>query len=152
MRRLVTLLALVNAVAAQAFVFGPERAITHPTLHALGGQLAPRIASSGDGFLAIWTDYRGESADLFATRFDSDGRVLDPTGIALGIGPVSALTWSGRKYIVIRPECGAFQVTTIDRDGNVGPTHDVEGSSRECEALVSLVSNGQTILAVTTNG
>jgi hypothetical protein len=50
-----------------------------------GNAMSPKIASSGNGFLTAWVDYRNSytSPDIYAARIGTAGNVLDPAGIAV---------------------------------------------------------------------
>jgi len=53
---------------------------------ATGDQLRPRLIFDGFEYLAAWHDGRGSDVDIYATRLNTAGVVLDPTGIVLANG------------------------------------------------------------------
>lgn len=84
---------------------GPEVSICPSYESAPGRQESVRVASSPYGYLAVWQDYRGGTADIFATRISPSGEVLDQAAIAVAAStgdqtnPVAA--WNGREYLVV---------------------------------------------------
>ncbi len=47
-------------------------------------QYMPSVASDGTGFFAVWSDGRhGGDLDIFGTRIDASGNLLDPSGILI---------------------------------------------------------------------
>ncbi|MCK4941825.1 T9SS type A sorting domain-containing protein [candidate division WOR-3 bacterium] len=72
-----------------------------------GNALSPHIASSGNDFLAVWVDYRNSytSPDIYGARIDSNGSVLDPTGIAIStVGEIqynTSTTFGSTVYFVV---------------------------------------------------
>ncbi len=68
-------------------------------------QTSPAIASDGTGYLVVWADRRADTSDIYATRVTADGRVLDPSGIAVstaaGFQGSPAVTFDGTNYFVV---------------------------------------------------
>ncbi len=68
-------------------------------------QAAPAVASSGDGFLAVWQDYRAGNSDIYAARVTESGQPLDGTGIPVAVGveqQVNAtVTFDGSNFLVV---------------------------------------------------
>ena len=64
----------------------------------------PRVASDDDGFLVVWTDYRGWDTDIVASRIRADGTVEDPGGFELSAVPGHQWTpdvaWVDGFYLV----------------------------------------------------
>lgn len=67
-------------------------------------QNAPAIASNGTNYLAVWQDRR-ESYDIYGTRLDGAGNILEPSGIAIstrddfqGVPDVAS---NGTDYLVV---------------------------------------------------
>ena len=113
--------------------------------NAPGDQTSAIVASNGDQFLAVWLDWREQSQNLYAARFDRDGNLLEPTNIripALNSGnsfitavlPIRntwVVLWSGQTFQTDTPvpEAGLF-VARIDSDGHVidGPRVAITGA------------------------
>lgn len=100
------LLALAFAAhIASAAVLTPEMPLAQPAVRrAPGGQSKPAIATNGRDFFVAWTDHRFGGADVFGSRIDADGRVLDSAGIPLlptGYDDhIADVVWNGSSYIV----------------------------------------------------
>jgi len=87
-------------------VIGPEKPICPSFGPAPGNQEAVDIAAGTNQSLAVWQDSRGgASADIFATRMDTSGQVIDSIGIsvcsAAGDQSEPAVAWNGREYLVV---------------------------------------------------
>lgn len=150
MKRFLSVILTVAALPAFA-AFGPERPVTTAPLGpAYSLQVNPSVTVGSEAFLVIWTDHRSGSGDAFATRVDSRGNVLDPTGIVLGRNAVaSSAAAPGRDYLVALTEgCRAVQVVTLDSvTAAVGSPRQIGDLGGVC-APVLLVANGKTVLAV----
>ncbi|NVB85250.1 MAG: hypothetical protein HOV81_43195 [Kofleriaceae bacterium] len=58
-----------------------------PISMAAGAQTAPRIASNGSSYLAVWEDGRsGNSYDIYGARLTTTGAVSDPNGLPISTG------------------------------------------------------------------
>jgi hypothetical protein len=69
-------------------------------------QRDPSVASNGREYLVVWEDERGRGGfDIFGARVTREGRVLDPHGIAVSIGPRDqrnpAIAANGTNYFVV---------------------------------------------------
>ncbi|HEX9696755.1 MAG TPA: Ig-like domain-containing protein [Actinomycetota bacterium] len=67
---------------------------------------APAVAAGGSTWLVVWDDAKAESqSDIFATRVDSGGQVLDPLGIVVAHGPSNQVdpdvSWNGTHFVVV---------------------------------------------------
>jgi hypothetical protein len=109
-------------------VLGPETALSAPKLRlAPGVQSLPAVATNGKDFFVSWTDERFGDRDIFGTRVDGEGRVLDPGGIAVYPtryrDQVSDVVWNGSSYIV------AFATDDVGIDiADVGANGEVFGT------------------------
>jgi len=116
------------------FSFGPS----FPLIETANQQLWPAAGSNGDGFLVAWSDtrnreigevYLGEVTDVYGTRLDAAGRVLDPGGIAIARAPsdqaLPAVASDGDRYLVVWTDGragdtpGHIYGTFVTRDGAV---------------------------------
>jgi hypothetical protein len=69
------------------------------------GQTAANIASDGSSSLVVWADSRpGTYCDIYGSRVTRQGVVLDPSGIAIGVGEfhqlAPAVVYAGGSYSV----------------------------------------------------
>jgi hypothetical protein len=69
-------------------------------------QDAPDVASGGDDFMAVWEDYRNGNFDIYASRMDSGGVVLDSSGIVILVDPTSdqrnpKIAFDGTNFLVV---------------------------------------------------
>src|SRR5581483_8681787 len=67
-------------------------------------QTAPSVASNGVTFFVAWSDSRNGTPDIFGTRVDTSGAVLDPAGVAISVAAGSQVAPSvasdGTGYLV----------------------------------------------------
>jgi hypothetical protein len=127
--------------------FGPETQLTAPQPAGRGGfQSAYRIAGDGSGFLAIWSDTRGGTFRVYASRLDRELNVLDPTGIQVAFGAPLGVVWTGEHYLVAYTDFGyRLEVVSIDREGRLGTPREVHRGSDRI-GFVDLATNGETVL------
>ena len=70
--------------AAAVLVSGPERPMTAPVLQpAAFDQRDPRIATDGEGFLAVWQELGEFRSDIHATRLTDEGRRIDDVPLVI---------------------------------------------------------------------
>jgi hypothetical protein len=70
------------------------------------GQTDPAIATDGSGFLVVWADQRSASDyDIYGTRIDSLGQILDPSGIEICFAIYDQerpnVAFDGNNYLVV---------------------------------------------------
>ncbi len=91
----ITMTVPANVAARSAYpaaldpTVSPELGIDAPIPGtATGTKLGVTVATDGAGFFVVWSDGRegGSNADVFATRVDAAGTLLDPTGLFVGRG------------------------------------------------------------------
>ena len=92
-----------------------------PVSRGADDQLAPAIASSGAGYLAVWQDARNlanEGLDIFGARISSSGVVTDINGLAISTAPGNqvspAVAFAGGTYLVVWTD--ARNLGTTDND------------------------------------
>ncbi|MFQ5906377.1 MAG: hypothetical protein ACE5JA_07375, partial [bacterium] len=77
-----------------------------PVCTASDDQFYPAVAFDGTNYLVLWQDYRGGvTSDVYCTRVDTSGTVLDPSGIAIDTTPGSqwfpSLCFGDIEYLVV---------------------------------------------------
>lgn len=88
-------------------------------------QRSPAVAFGSNEFLVVWHDYRNGRADIYATRVDTSGRVLDSAGVVVAYvggeqrypavafdGVNFAVTWQDGRYSDTSPDIYAARVST----------------------------------------
>ena len=139
----------VPAIAAP-FALRPEVPVSRPE-YGLAGEINrshPRLASNGDTYLAVWTDFReAGSPTVYAARLAADGTLLDPLGIRVAenahAGPI---VWTGSKYLVTyesEPGTESY-VRTMTPEGVFGEPVSIGKSAR----WGSMATNGTNVLLV----
>lgn len=108
----------------------------------------PALASNGDGFLAVWADTRSRERELWATRLDRDGNVLDPAGIRVSGIPRAGqplAIWTGTSYLVVWGTRDNPQLwgARIDADGKLVDGPRVLAPNGQ---LSSLAANGSHVV------
>jgi hypothetical protein len=151
-RPLALLLVLLAAlpILADTLHFGPEQPLGSLALGpaAAGTQRDARVATSGDGALAVWNDGRDPN-HIFGTRLDRDGRVLDATGINLAEGYEADVVWTGAEYVVgVTSGCGAVQLLRATTAGEVAPLAPVFASGTSCGDRIAMAAAGDRVMAV----
>jgi YD repeat-containing protein len=111
------------------------------------------VAWNGDVWLVVWQESRGTSTglDIYGTRVDKTGAVLDPTGI-----PISAVT-GGQTFPAVAWGGSAFLVTWTDRRSGVDDIYGARvsglGTLLDLTGIpISTAPNGQTASTVTWDG
>lgn len=108
-------------------VVGPEMRICPTFSVAMGDQECVEIAAGSNGYLVVWDDTRGGSADIFACRLSATGQILDQSAI-----PISqyaseqsdpSVAWNGTEYLVVwtdrRSGVGHIYGARVRPDGQV---------------------------------
>ncbi|HKO58398.1 MAG TPA: hypothetical protein VJ276_21210 [Thermoanaerobaculia bacterium] len=151
MRPLALLLVLLSSLAAAAdtFRFGPEQPLgSMDTVPAFGTQRDARVATSGDGALAVWNDGRDPN-HIFGTRLDRDGRVLDSAGIDIAEGYEADVVWTGSEYVVgMTYGCGAVQLLRVTTASEVAPLAPVFATGTSCGDRIAMAVAGERVIAV----
>jgi len=108
----------------------------------------PRVASNGDGFLAVWEDMRA-NGEIRAARLDASGNLLDTFGfrIADGQGIASVASAGGDYMVAIARACGPLEVVRVTRDGQVSAPKAIDSATfRPCLNDIAIASNGSSYL------
>jgi len=81
--------------------------VSDPTYtFAYGDQQVPAVARGRDGALVVWADNRNNVTNIFGTRLDDSGHVLDPQGIdftpdSRHFQGTPDVAWNGVDYLVV---------------------------------------------------
>ncbi|MGE0548994.1 MAG: hypothetical protein AB7R00_18125 [Kofleriaceae bacterium] len=145
-------------------VISAEVAVDNPVT-GWSGQASVRsaIASSGTGFLAVWSDSRnGAATDIFGARLNASGAVLDPIGIAIAkdalVQDNPQVAFIGGEYVVVWDNgttVDAARVSTmgaIVQLGTVGVGTLPKIGARTTDGLVAFVAGGNVQAAVFSGG
>ena len=80
-----------------------------PICWAYNDQIKPAVIFGEDDYLVVWEDYRGDYCDIYGSRVNTAGQVLDPAGIPISIADndqfYPALTFDGNNYFVVWEDC-----------------------------------------------
>ncbi len=117
----------------------------------LGNEHSPDLSWTGSHYLVTWMDRRGQGTQIYATRIDEDGTILDPGGFPLSTQgdysqspKVSSGTYG--SLVVFEGPCGdgctGVVSVFVDSEGNVGPRSIVSETGRS----PSVASDGQSFL------
>jgi hypothetical protein len=100
-----------------------------PVCTASGQQTDVKAAAGDQYYLVVWQDRRGGASEIYGTRMDFEGNVLDPDGIQISTGTGWAespdVAWDGVNYMVVwsydRYELTSYDIyaTRISPDGEV---------------------------------
>ncbi|HEY3447275.1 MAG TPA: hypothetical protein VGK67_12960, partial [Myxococcales bacterium] len=92
-----------------------------------GLQLTPKVAFDGSRWLVVWSEYRAGNRDIFATRVERDGTVVDPAGIPISVNSANetdpAVAFGGGRYLVTYGRFAPVRLvaTPVLPDGTVLP-------------------------------
>lgn len=106
MHRLVAVLVLCLALPLSAQIAaGPDRYASFPQLVPSRTAQQVDMASNGTLALVVWQETRGSYPDIYAARVDSEGNVLDPSGIQLSdtqnrVEDAPHVIWDGEAFLV----------------------------------------------------
>ncbi|MDP8224423.1 MAG: hypothetical protein P9L99_13755 [Candidatus Lernaella stagnicola] len=85
--------------------------------NAAGDQGNPHVAASDNQWLVVWNDGRSAAKDVYGTRVDPDGNVLDGVGTGISVGSAAGefakpvVAWDDYHYLVVW--------TTLEADYNL---------------------------------
>jgi len=122
-------------------------------------QYSPSVSFDGTNYFVVWHDYRNGStnADIYGSRIDRNGHVLDPMGIPINTYASDQtnpkISFDGTNYLIVyytrdiyvNPEFHALRINT---DGIVLDTVEIIISSPRPYSEPSICFNGINYLIV----
>jgi hypothetical protein len=130
-----------------------------PVSLAEGDQKQPDIASSGGTSLVVWQDSRASFDEVYGARLDSQGAVLDPSGIPISTGyyePWSPrASFDGANYLVVWDDWQdpyGVRAARVDTGGSVLDLGGVAISAAEGGWAPDMVFNGADYFLIWQDG
>ena len=85
-------------------------------------QKAPALAFGDESFMAVWEDFRNQHYDIYGTRIDSLGGVLDSIGIPVEVDPASdqrhpEIAFDGTNFLIVWHKTFDLAGTTYKIEG-----------------------------------
>ena len=119
---------------------------------ATGYQSQPDVSFDGTNFMVVWQDERSDTSDIYASRVDQDGIVLDPTGILVSGATDEQnypfIDFDGTNYFVAWYD----QRTGIDND-IYGTLLGTDGTVLNPSGIaISTAANDQNLSSVSFDG
>lgn len=109
--------------SAAAIVAGPERPVTAPVLQAAAfDQRDARIATDGEGFLAVWQELGEFRSDVHAARLTDEGRRIDDAPLVIAateFGEVRPDVAFGAGRYLVAWQAGINIRRFVSRDGTM---------------------------------
>ncbi|HET8797551.1 MAG TPA: hypothetical protein VFO89_07685, partial [Thermoanaerobaculia bacterium] len=144
---LFAVLTLTPAVLAQPLPLRGEIPVSAPEIApVLETSNDARVATSGETYVATWTDLRAGEPRAYAARFLQDGTRLDPLGIDLHGDFSGSVVWSGTTYVLIYGERTKIYSRTLGGDGHLGAPVFLHDQGSDTKIDIAAASNGTTIL------
>lgn len=132
----------------------------HPEVPVSAAELAPspytrhaQIATDGETYVAVWTDYRSTPVSTYAGRVRADGTLLDPVGIRVAPdSQAGAVIWSGSMFLIAYLQQGMVTVRTFSADGVLGDPIPLFGNYVLPDIYqMRMATNGDSVLLVTSD-
>lgn len=151
----ILLAAVLTLCAAALLALG-----VFPEVPVSSAELAPtpftrhqQIASNGDTYVAVWTDYRINPRATYAARLRADGTLLDRVGILVAPNSqAGAVIWSGSAFLIAYLQEGMVTVRALSPEGVLGVPIEVFGSYVSPEVYrMRMGTNGDSVLLVTSD-
>ncbi|MEJ2307559.1 MAG: hypothetical protein P8Y30_08505, partial [candidate division WOR-3 bacterium] len=119
---------------------------------ATGYQSQPDVSFDGTNFMVVWQDERSDTSDIYASRVDQDGIVLDPAGIQISGATDEQnypfIDFDGTNYFVAWYD----QRTGIDND-IYGTLLGTDGTVLNPSGIaISTAANDQNLSSVSFDG
>ncbi len=151
MRTVLAAVLLLRGLSAFAFAVHPEIPITPTELVASRNMTDSHLASDGETYVAVWTDYRSFPGAVYAARFRADGTRLDSVGIRLAPdSQAGAVIWSGNAFLIAYLQEGTIKVRTLSPEGVLGePIPLFTAYEPENGVRMRMATNGDSVLLIT---
>lgn len=153
MRTLTAVLLLALTLPAAAAIHFSAESPVSPAQLAPTTAYDPHLATDGETYVALWTDYRITRPAVYATRFRQDGTLLDTVGIQIApSGKAGAVLWSGETFVISYLQDDVVRVRTLAPDGTLGAPHELFGRTVPAESYrMRMATNGDSVLLVTSD-
>jgi hypothetical protein len=154
MRKLLVTVLLLGALPLLAINVLPEIPISPAELAPTPYTRDQQIATNGEMYVAVWTDFRMYPLATFAARFRADGALLDPVGIRVAPdSQAGAVIWSGNAFLIayLRSD-GMVTVRALSPDGVLAEPEEAFGSYVLPNIYrMRMATNGDSVLLVTSD-
>lgn len=153
MRILLAAVLILCAVPLLALGVLPEVPVSPAELAPTPFTRHQQIASNGDTYVAVWTDYRISPRATYAARLRADGTLLDRVGILVAPNSqAGAVIWSGSAFLIAYLQEGMVTVRALSPDGVLGDPIEVFGNYVLPEVYrMRMATNGDSVLLVTSD-
>ncbi|MEA2163695.1 MAG: hypothetical protein QOK37_1822 [Thermoanaerobaculia bacterium] len=154
MKQRLLIVAALLAISCAPAIFaeiGAERPVSTPVYRPVTSVAAEAIASDGKQFMAVWTDGRSwlnGCCGVYASRIATDGTVLDPQGISLGLGHgATGIAWNGASYVVVFFYDNGVSAASLSPEGRIEiPRFTLLKSARISTQSQVIASNGSVTI------
>jgi hypothetical protein len=149
---LLSLLFALTLPARATLVAGSEKGVTAPVPDvAAFDQSLARIASDGDGFLAVWVDRTlAGIGDVHGARLSPEGKRLGddvlPIAVTAGEEAPAAVAFGGGRYFVVWSTVTAVRGRFVGRDGTMSEAFDIAVDQYMSGAPLQIAFNGSRFL------
>jgi len=133
-------------VAANGTLLDPEPLVI------ANDRFRPLVAFGNGAYLIVFQ----QGNDMRAVRMAPDGTIIDSTPIAIreNKGAASAVTWSGRNFLIIGVDISGIFAIAVTPEGIVTPAYDVSpaltadsGPKYYGQAVIASTDDGRSVVA-----
>ncbi len=134
--------------------------ISIPICLASENQKLPSVTWGEENFLVVWEDFRDSNYDIYGTRIDSGGQVLDVLSLPIWVDSATeqrspAVAWDGENYLAIwkevldsTGETYAIEGVRLSSEGELLDPRPILISSGERDSRPAVAFGGEKYLAV----
>lgn len=118
----------------------------------------PDVSFDGTNYMVVWQDKRNGTYDIYGSRVDQDGIVLDPSGIEISIASDEqnrpSIDFDGTNYLVVwydKRSGSDYNIygTLLDTDGTVlNPAGIAISTAADYQSMPSVSFDGTNYLVV----